>query len=134
MVSNYLLLSVKISLIGCIHTWSSEVNPKQPKTENHYNDRLHRDATLTIIDYDNQLNVCDDHHPQFCEFADQSSKIEANSKERLNFANKVWPFESFKPNKVNYKSSQGSPKSIRTSDLQNLDGFVCTEYGFFPGS
>ncbi len=129
-----------------VHISTANRSVKQSKNnhcsdENCSNDRLQRDATLAIIDYDNQRVVCDVNHPHVCDTVDPLDDIKAKLKKNLEFDelvhNKVWPFEAYQPNKRNYQSSlAGNNKNVGAlakSNLPNPNGFVCAEYGFFPG-
>lgn len=115
--------------IGSTETSSESIKQLQNRPhcsvgdKNCVNDRAQRDATLTIIDYDNEHVVCDEDHPFFCDIIDPLD----GSKHKFKKSSKVMPFDVHKQkNKRNYKSSQGN-ENIKS------DGFVCAAYGFFPG-
>lgn len=97
------------------------------------NDRLHREATLTIIDYDNA--ICDDDHPQFCP-DNGGPSFERESKERSNVNElfREWPFQVV--NGYKRKSNNGGKnikRMVQTSNQPISNGFDCKETGFFPG-
>lgn len=99
------------------------------------NDRSQRDAILTYIDYDSQRVVCDDNHPFFCDIIEPIKDKLKKSANVEDLVSKVLPFEVHKQNKKSYKSLQDytNIKSMETLNSPNSDGFICAEYGFFPG-
>lgn len=99
------------------------------------NDRSQRESSPTIIDYDDVHIVCDDDHPFFCDIIDPLYGIKDELKKSSNvddFVVKAMPFEVHKQKKNNYKSSQEN-EAIQNSNIPISDGFICAEYGFFPG-
>lgn len=103
--------------------------------------RSQRDATLTIIDYDNQHIVCDEDHPYFCDIIDPYYGMEEKSEKSENSRSQFIGRDVHPPkiHHLNGKRYYMSPKNERLESIQNADlpnksdSFVCEEYGFFPG-
>lgn len=132
-------------IIGSMKT-SSMASIKQLNTKPHctavdldcMDDRPQRDSFPTVVDYDDEHIVCDDDHPLFCDIVGPLYGIKDKLKKSSNvekFDAKVMPmpFEVLKQKKNNYESSQGN-ESMQKSNIPNSDGFICAEYGFFPGT